>query len=205
MHNFDPQFKIISKKIKSEIAKRFSIVDAEMKKDLFQEAFVCCMESKEVSPDKLHWVIVRSLSKFYWANVSIVKKPPAYQKKQADKKKKNPRKEDPSDVFDVSLEDSNLEEFTLDFSEKNEESVRRVAKEYLLINHARKIVSEREWEIIKRRVMTTKEKQKTRSEISINLSISTERVRQIEMNGLNKIKGALSNPDSPLHILHPGY
>lgn len=195
----------LTRKIKTEISKRFSIVDEEMKKDLFQEAFLACMESEETADDKIHWVVVRSLSKFYWANISIVKRIPARKAKSETDKTRLQRKEDSQEVFDLSLEDSGLTEFVIDFSEKNDESLKRVSREYFLIPQAKKTLSSREWKIIKKRVITPREKQLTRNEIGQALSISTERVRQIEIMGLNKIRGFLENPENPLHVLHPGY
>lgn len=193
----------ITRKIKVEISKRFPIVDEEMKKDLFQEAFLGCLESGETEDDKIHWVIVRAMSKFYWANISIVRRIPV--KKSKEQKNQLAPKEDKQEVFDLSIEDSGLTEYAIDFTEKSEESLRRVSREYFLIPQVKKTLSSREWQIIKKRIITTREKQATRNDLAIKLSISTERVRQIEVKGLNKLKGFLGNPENPLHVLHPGY
>lgn len=193
----------LTRKIKIEISKRFSIVDEEMKKDLFQEAFLGCLESDEREDDKIHWVIVRTLSKFYWANISIVKRVPV-RKNKATSDRLAP-KEDRQEVFDLALDDSDINEQVIDFTEKNEESLKRVSREYFLIPQAKRALSTREWQIIKKRIITRRDKQATRNDLAVKLSISTERVRQIEIKGLNKLKGFLGNPENPLHILHPGY
>lgn len=201
----ESEFEKITKKIKLEIAKRFSIVDAEMKKDLFQEAFLACLEAESSSDEQIHWVIVRSLSKFYWANISIVRRIPVKKKKPKHENTLAPIKEDRQEIFDLSLEDSGLTEVSIEFSEKSDEAIKRVSREFFLIPQAKKTLSSREWEIIKKRIITPKKGQVTRSEIGKSLEISTERVRQIEMNGLNKLRGFLGNPENPLNVLHPGY
>lgn len=197
------EFEKIKKKIKFEIARRFPNIDQEMKKDLSQEAFLACLEAGKKTSEETHWIIVRSLSKFYWSNISIVKRVPVKKKKNGTTSAKP--KEDRQEIFDVALEDSGLTEVVVDFSEKNSEAMKRVSKEYFLIPQVKKALSSREWQIIKKRIITSKEKQKTRNEIGANLSISPERVRQIEIKGLDKLKGFLGNPENPLHILHPGY
>lgn len=195
----------ISKKIKSEIYKKFNILDDEMKKDLFQEAFLACLELGEQSDEKIHWAIVRSLSKFYWANISIVKRFPI--KKSPSEALPKSSKDNASLIFDADIDSSGLSKFDIpeDFHEKSEEALKRVSREFFLIPEVKKRLSNREWEIIKDRVIASKESQKTRVEIGRMLQISSERVRQIEVNGLNKIKGVLENPQNPLHILHPSY
>lgn len=195
----------VIKRVKKEVAKRFPNLQKDFKDDLVQEGISAYLEAKMCSSEKIiYWVIVRAISDYYWSNVSIVKR------KRVPRKKPNKVDQDnihtqnfPKDIC-MDQRELDAESSTIFLDESFELISKRAAKELLLVPSAKKILKEREWIIIEARVLSTNTKT-TRSQMAKKLNISVERVRQIENQGLSRLGSFLSNPKSPLKILHPNY
>lgn len=201
--------KAVLKKVTLEVRKRFPGLSQDFKDDLVQEGVAAYLENIDCSENvKLHWIIVRAVSDYYWANISIVKRTRAQVKgSKKSKPKKNAEAEcktHNATVSDENFTEHDLENAIIDMDSKFEEMGRRVAQEYFLVPSAKKILQEREWVIIEARILNVGSKV-TRPEIAKSMNVSVERIRQLEKQGLLRLNSFLSSPDSPLKILHPSH
>lgn len=197
-------------RVRREVGKRFPSLSQDFKEDLVQEGITAYLESVEngEAENGIHWIVVRSISAYYWANISIVKrKRPQAQKPKNKKAYTDSRSGTGDDVIfqsDKDIADHDMANAIIDMDTNFQEIGKRIAQEYLLVPSAKKLLQEREWTIIEARILNQGRKT-TRPEIARKLDISVERVRQIENQGLIRLNKYLSNPKSPLQILHPGY
>ena len=200
-----PDFDKAVKKIRRQVFNKFPSVPVEMKEDLIQEGVLALLES-EASGSNSHWAVVRAISNYYWANMSVVRRVRSSKKVSKKKSKRSLEAADEKSAFvsdkEWSPNDKDIAESAFDIDDLLQDLGCRALRETLLVPTVQKTVNEREWVIIDARILSD-QKKKTRPVLAKEMKISVERVRQLENQGLDRMKKTMASPSHPLHVLHP--
>lgn len=176
----------LEKALFREAAKRTEC--PELRRDMIQQAWLDLLEKRtggaEPQSDLALVVkssVIPSMSKYFWKNRCVV----------SCSRPRKTKASVPVNVSDDFLMQSTTESDPILINpDRAEELYRRHYCEYQIGEEAQSILEPKEFEVIASRFLA--EKKNTRGKIGRNIGVSAERVRQIELTALDKLRTKIS-------------